>query len=159
MQLTWEWAATRGDVPATASEPRDIDLIEFYEQLTGLARMFHIEISAKLHPEFHADVPSLPPFPGQRVHLANRSEWLAWPEEIVDGEAAEAEVAGTEWDFELLGLPALTSAALAVGEERAGEMARRGCVSVLNRLLLSERSLSRCWSSCARSGRPHEATP
>lgn len=118
-QLTWEWGATVGQIDPLQPGGQDIDLTEFYDSLNGLSDVFALQISIPIIEDVHEHVAQMAPFPGQRVHLVNRGEWMNFgppPDDVADllEDVEDADIPN--------GLPVFTDPALQVGERRTGEV-------------------------------------
>jgi len=119
-QLIFEWAATQGQIDLLSTQEHEVEVTEFYDALFALCDLYDIELSVPLDPKHH-DLSSMPPFPGQRINLVNRSDWMPFPrlardEDFTSGELAQIDAYDPPPD-----LPALTDAGVRFGNKRIGE--------------------------------------
>jgi hypothetical protein len=115
-QLTWEWGGTVGEVDTLVAGGQDVNLTGFYDSLNSLAAVFDLQISVPVIGDVHNDVELMPPFPGQRMHLINRSDWMDFGP-YPDGVPEE----GTEMKIPS-DIPVFTDPAIRIGERRVGEV-------------------------------------
>jgi hypothetical protein len=133
-QLTWEWAGTHGHVPLLHPvKDYAFDTEAFNDDLLSLTKHFTLQVSLAYNEHYHDEVGMMLPFPGQRVKLTNRTNWISigpppnltsqetgFPNEFADTVEESIPDSHDEADS-LAEVPNFFAPALRLGATRAGE--------------------------------------